>query len=102
MASISRLLQPAILEADPGEERSAKIYKHWVRTFESFLSAAQSTLLQSVHEDGDYDDSDDPTLDKLALLCNHISPDVYSYVKDCNSYDAARKELDQVYLKGSE
>jgi len=99
MASISRLLQPAILEADPGEERSAKIYKHWVRTFESFLSAAQSTLLQSVHEDGDYDDSDDPTLDKLALLCNHISPDVYSYVKDCNSYDAARKELDQVYLK---
>jgi len=32
-------------------------------------------------------------------LYNHISPDVYSYVEDCNSYDAARKELDQVYLK---
>ena len=96
MASISRLLQPAILEADPSKERSAKIYKHWVRSFESFLSATQSARLQSVHED---DDSDDPALDKLALLLNRISPDVYSYVEDCNSYDAARKELDQIYLK---
>ena len=88
--------RPAILEADPSEERSAKIYKHWVRTFELFLSAAQSALLQSVHED---DDGDDPTLDKLGLLFNHISPDVYSYVEDCNSYDAAKKELERVYLK---
>jgi len=46
MASTSRLLQPAILEADPSEERSAKIYKHWIRTSESFFSAAQSALLQ--------------------------------------------------------
>jgi len=53
------------------------------RTFEAFLSAAQSALLQSVHEDDD--EGDDPTLDKLALLFNHISPDVYSYVEDCNS-----------------
>ena len=97
MASISRLLQPAILEADPSEERSVKIYKHWIRTFESFLSVAQSALLQSTHEDDD--EGDDPTLDKLALLYNHIPPDVYSYVEDCNSYDAARKELDQVYLR---
>ena len=98
MASISRLLQPAILEADPSEERSAKNHdhKHWVWTFESFLSATQSALLQSVHED---DDGDDPTLDKLASLYNHISPDVHSYVEDCNSYDAARKELDRVYRK---
>jgi len=65
MASISRLLQLAILETDPSKERSAKIYKHWVRTFESFLSAAQYVFLHSVHED---DDGDDPTLDELALL----------------------------------
>jgi len=96
MASISRLLQPAILEADPSKERSAKIYKHWVRTFESFFSAGQSAVLQSVHED---DDGDDSTLDKPALLSNHISPGVYFYVEDCNSYDATRKELDRVYLK---
>jgi len=40
MASINQLLQPAIFKADPSKESSAKIYKHWIRPFESFVLAA--------------------------------------------------------------
>ena len=60
------------LKADPSDECSAKIYHHWIRTYEAFLSVAQSALLQSVNKDNDR--GDDTMLGKLALLFNHIFP----------------------------
>jgi len=56
IAGISRLLKPAIPEADSSEEHTAKSYKYWIWTSETFLSTAQSGLLLLVHEDDDEGD----------------------------------------------
>jgi len=41
-----------ILDADPSKERSAKIYKHRIKTSEAFPSAIQS-ILQAANEEND-------------------------------------------------
>ena len=88
-----KLSTPAI------DERSAKVYKHWIKTFEAFLAVSiQPSATTSAGEDGE-ESSAPETPNKLALLINHVSPNIYSYFEDCDSYASAKKELDKVYLK---
>ena len=71
MPTIDRLLKPKTLEADPIDERSAKVYKHWIKTFEAFLAVAiQPSADTSAGEDGE-ESSAPETPNKLALLINH-------------------------------
>ncbi|XP_072395075.1 uncharacterized protein [Diabrotica undecimpunctata] len=36
---------------------------------------------------------------KLQLLINHISPRVYTYISDCNTYNESIQTLDKIYIK---
>lgn len=58
-------------------------WKHWLRTFEFFLSKSNAT------SDGD----------KLGLLINHISSEAYDHISDCTTYAAALSMLRDVYVK---
>ena len=38
-------------------------------------------------------------INSLELLTNYISPSVYDFISECNSYDAAITKLDALYIK---
>ena len=58
-------------------------WKHWHRTFTSFLAKCGETSAS----------------DKLELLINHISPEVYEHISECESFDTAILILESIFVK---
>ena len=71
-------LRPERFDADPNSPEAAKQWLHWKRTFNSFMTAIQSH-----------------TPDKLDVLCNYVSPSVYTYIADYKTYAEAITALHQ-------
>lgn len=79
---MEKFLKPERLDTNPDSPTAAKEYTHWKRTFTNFLGSA----------------GDHPP-DKLNLLINFVSPPVYEYIAECDSYDTAMTALDAVYIR---
>ena len=79
---MDRLLKPERFDADPNSSNAAKEWQHWLCTFNNFLSALDSTQIN-----------------KLNLLINYISPNVYEYVTDCKGFEEAISLLNGIYIK---
>ena len=77
---MDRFLRPERFDTTPDSPDAAKSWKHWLRTFQNFLSSIQ-----------------DPN--KLNLLINFLSPTVYDFIADCTDYDAAITILKNLYVK---
>ena len=56
---MDKLLKPRILEIEPNEPEADQIYKHWLKTFQCFLTSAQAT-----RSNADYE----PQLYKLSFI----------------------------------
>ena len=41
----------------------------------------------------------DRSVDKLGVLTNYLSPNVYQFIEDCVDYDSAMDALQTVYVK---
>lgn len=80
MSGIEKFLKPERFEGHQGT--TASQWNHWHRTFTNFLSKCEAS------------DSD-----KLVLLINHVSPDVYEHISECATYEAAISALKSVYIK---
>ena len=78
---MDRLLKPAVFDTDHNSPEAAKQWKHFFRTFQNFSNAVQ-------------DDNN-----RLQLLINHISADVYQLVEECQTYEQAITTLKRVYVK---
>ena len=78
------MLKPKDLGALPTDSNAASVFKYWLATFESFLQAVESGQA---------------AINRLALLVNFLTPSVYQYIEDCETYEAAVAELKRVYVK---
>lgn len=83
-SSISRFLRPDRFEAEPDSSASDVKWAHWESTFNNFLNEEEPDAAESV---------------KLKLLINHLSPTVFSYIRECKTYSEAIKCLDNIYNK---
>ena len=74
-----RFLRPSIFEALPSQVGSDKLWVHWKRTFQSFLSSINP----------------EPTPEKkLDILVIRVSAAVYEYISEYVDYTAALQVLE--------
>ena len=79
---MDKALRPTWFDILPNTPSSTKEFKHWFETFEYYL--------QVLPNDG---------LDKLKVLINFLSPEIFEYTSDCTSYDSAIETIKNVYIK---
>lgn len=79
---MDKVLRPERLETDPNSGTAAKEWLHWKRTFDNFLAV--------LPQDG---------LDKLAILSNYISPNIFQHIEDCTDYKASIETLQNLFIK---
>ena len=77
---MDKVLRPARFSVDPTHATAAREFRHWLRTFESFLAAIED------HEP-----------DKLSTLTNFISSEVFEFIEDFATYDDALTRLKEIY-----
>ena len=76
-------LKPSRFDVEPSSPQAAQEWQHWFTTLKNFLTAMKVT-----------DDED-----KYRLLINFISPTVFTYISDHQTYPVAIKALEQIYDK---
>ncbi|XP_063624762.1 uncharacterized protein LOC134796503 [Cydia splendana] len=80
---MDKYLRPERFEGDPSQSTAAAEWEHWKKTFNNFL-AVQVLSSDQV---------------KLNILINHLSPNVYNYISECQTYEQAIRVLDGIYVK---
>ena len=85
---MDKLLKPSKLAIDPNSSSSAKEWKHWISTFNSYVSRFVGSE-SSEQVDGD----------KLAALVNCASAEVYEHFDQCTSFTEAEATLEKLFVK---
>ena len=75
-------LKPKEFSTDPNSPQASKDWMHWFRTFTFFLRSVEKT-----------------EHDKLELLINHVSPNVYEFISDAETYEDALAILQSIYIE---
>ena len=83
---MDKLLRPNNLDipVSPNDSNAPATFKYWLATFRTFLQEVEKKV-----ED----------VDKKTLLINFLSPAVYLYVEDCDTYEAALEVLKTTHIK---
>ena len=79
---MDRLLRPNVLTLDPDTPTASSHWNHWIHRFRNFIRSTQATEEE-----------------KLRLLINYISPEVFEYVSLCQSYNEAISILESTFVK---
>ena len=79
---MDNVLKPECFDASPNSAESAKQWRHWLITFENFLVALPQE-----------------ELNKLRVLINCVSPDVYELIGEAETYEEAINKLTTLYVK---
>lgn len=79
---MERILRPERLNLCPNEESVGLKWGHWINTFQNFLSSIDTV-----------------ESDKLKILINFVSPSVYEFISECNTYEDAIEVLKTIYVK---
>ena len=85
---MDKLLQPSKLSIDPNSTTATKQWRHWKRTFLSYVNRYITATTSANLEE-----------DKLAALVSCATPEVYEYIDDCETYTEAEAILEQLYVK---
>ena len=80
-------MQPSKLDLDPSSTSASKEWKHWFKTFNNYLEVIAQTLPAGRE------------VDKLKALINCVSCNVFEFIEDCETYEAAIAKLKNVYVK---
>ncbi|XP_012562704.1 uncharacterized protein LOC101238699 [Hydra vulgaris] len=78
---MDRFMKPDRLGIDPNSADAAKTYNHWLKTFNNFVSTVDNNFI------------------KLNLLINHIEPNVYEFISECDDFEQATSILESIYIK---
>ena len=79
---MDKFLKPTRLDTDPNSSTAEKDWLHWIRTFENFVA--------SLPTEG---------LNKLKVLTNYVSPQIFEYIEQCDAYEEALAVLRALYIK---
>ena len=76
--------------AEKNDSNAASVFKYWIAAFESVLQAVETGQAAV-----------DPSVEvnRRGLLVKFLTPSVYQYIEDCETYEAAVAELKRVYVK---
>ena len=80
---MEQLLKPERFDIDPTSANAEAKWTHWKRTFGNFLEG-----ITNIAEGN-----------KLPLLCNYVSSNVYQFINDCTTYTEAITILDSLFIK---
>lgn len=80
---MGKCLQPERLEANPECPSSKQKWRHWFRTFESYIESFEEILKAN----------------RLSILFNHVDSSIYEYISKANDYAAAVQILRNLYVK---
>ena len=89
---MDRLLKPKDLTTEPTDPDASRCFKHWLATFQNFIDSVTSTNEEN-------ENAEARQRDKRRLLINFLSPAIYPYVEDSNTYDEAIQTLKNLYVK---
>ena len=84
---MDKFLRPQVLDIDPNAQHASNSWRHWKQTFTNFLNSL-STAMAPLSDD-----------DKLRLLTNYVSPNIYTYFSECSTFTEAIKMMDDAYIK---
>ena len=79
---MDKFLRPERFDAVPNTSGADKAWTHWKRTFNGFITSIDTTV---------------QTVNKLDILVNYVSPDVYEYISECNDFESAMVVLESMY-----
>ena len=79
---MDKYLRPKRFDTDPNIQNADREWLHWRQTFENFLAAIN-----------------DLEPNKLVILANYVSPEVYGYISHCTTYEDAITTLQVMYVK---
>jgi len=85
LSGCSTAFEPTRVEIDLNSEAVAKSWKRWKRTFENSVITEHEAQENST------------TFNKLRLLTNFVSEDIFEFTEDNNTYEAAVKILDYLF-----
>ena len=80
-------MKPVRLDLDPNATNAAKEWKHWKITFQNFIELTEASLQHG------------QTLNKLNMLINCVSSNVFEYMEDSGTYENAIQILEKLYVK---
>ena len=83
----SRLLRPKELTCDPNSPDAPKIFKFWLRTVEDFIATLEENA------------PNESTINKVRILINCLSPDIYPLIEEEKTYDDIIATLQRTYVK---
>ena len=86
MSSGANIFKPARLEIDVNSPHAGKSWKHWRKTFENYVAEHESV-------------ENHRALDKLRLLTNFVSAEIFEFIEDCTTYEAALQVLESLFVK---
>ena len=66
---MDRILKPSRFDANPEDASAAKLWNHWLRTFENFLATLQTGTASNPVQL--------PDATKLQVLANYVASDVF-------------------------
>ncbi|XP_078495354.1 uncharacterized protein LOC144750187 [Ciona intestinalis] len=82
-----KILRPKELSVEPSSVDAAKVFKFWLRTVEDFISSLSESQSSS------------SAINKKRIVISCLSPDVYPYVEEAESYEEIIRTLRSVYIK---
>ena len=82
---MDQFLKPDKLCADPESPAAEKEYRHWLRTFQNFLTQVR--------------ESTEGEVDELSILVNYVSPNVYGYIEESETYANALEVFQTIFSK---
>ncbi|GFS72388.1 uncharacterized protein TNCV_1827821 [Trichonephila clavipes] len=80
---MEQLLKPERFDIDPTCSNSETKWRHWKKTFEKFLGG-----IKTITEEN-----------KLPLLSNYVTSNVYQFINNCTTYAQAIAILDFLFIK---
>ena len=75
-------IKPKVLDLDPNSDNAMKQWKHWRRTFENYIEVDE---VKDEH--------------KLKYLVSCVSADVYDYIEEITTFDAAVELLQNLFVR---
>jgi len=82
ISTMEKVLRPERFDVSPNAQNAIKLWRHWFATFENFLATIEGE-----------------NLNKLRVLTNYVSADVYELICEAADYDAALVILKAAYAR---